>query len=97
LSSAESSSSFCRRIAFIFWSLILTALNHRLAAALAVAHRHEPGHRRLAFPKGQRFSSDTEAHWRGIRHELSGRMQILQRLGREESAEFVIASLLLEV
>jgi DNA-binding LacI/PurR family transcriptional regulator len=45
-------------------------LNHRLAAALAVDHLRELGHRRVAFIKGQRFSSDTESRWRGIRHVM---------------------------
>jgi len=45
-------------------------LNHRLAAALAVDHLRGLGHRRLAFIKGQRFSSDTESRWRGIRHVM---------------------------
>ena len=40
-------------------------LNHRVAAELAVAHLSGLGHRRLAFIKGQKFSSDTEARWRG--------------------------------
>jgi DNA-binding LacI/PurR family transcriptional regulator len=43
-------------------------LNHRLAAELAIDHLNKLGHRRLAFIKGQRFSSDTETRWRGIRH-----------------------------
>jgi DNA-binding LacI/PurR family transcriptional regulator len=45
-------------------------LNHRLAAGLAIDHLSALGHRRLAFIKGQRFSSDTEARWRGIRHAM---------------------------
>ena len=45
-------------------------LNHRLAAALAIDHLRGLGHRRLAFIKGQRFSSDTESRWRGIRHVM---------------------------
>ena len=45
-------------------------LNHRLAATLAVDHLRGLGHRRLAFIKGQRFSSDTESRWRGIRHVM---------------------------
>jgi DNA-binding LacI/PurR family transcriptional regulator len=45
-------------------------LNHRLAAALAVDHLRGLGHRRLAFIKGQKFSSDTESRWRGILHVM---------------------------
>jgi LacI family transcriptional regulator len=48
-------------------------LNHRLAAELAVDHLSGLGHRRLAFIKGQRFSSDTEARWRGICHAMKKR------------------------
>jgi LacI family transcriptional regulator len=45
-------------------------LNHRLAADLAIDHLSRLGHRRVAFIKGQGFSSDTEARWRGIRHVM---------------------------
>jgi DNA-binding LacI/PurR family transcriptional regulator len=45
-------------------------LNHRLAAALAIEHLNSLGHRRVAFIKGQGFSSDTEARWLGIRHVM---------------------------
>ncbi len=45
-------------------------LNHRVAAELAINHLSELGHRRVAFIKGQRFSSDTESRWRGIRHAM---------------------------
>jgi DNA-binding LacI/PurR family transcriptional regulator len=56
-------------------------LNHRFAAALAVDHLHGLGHRRLAFLKGQRFSSDTEARWRGIRHAMQKKgLTILPKL-----------------
>jgi LacI family transcriptional regulator len=48
-------------------------LNHRLAAELAIGHLSGLGHRRLAFIKGQRFSSDTEARWRGIRHAMKNK------------------------
>jgi DNA-binding LacI/PurR family transcriptional regulator len=42
-------------------------LNHEHAAAKAIAHLHQLGHRRLAFIKGQPFSSDTTVRWRTIR------------------------------
>ena len=45
-------------------------LNHRRAAELAIDHLRGLGHRQLAFIKGQEFSSDTEARWRGIRHGM---------------------------
>ncbi len=45
-------------------------LNHRMAAELAIEHLSKLGHRRMAFIKGQRFSSDTESRWRGIRYAM---------------------------
>lgn len=41
-------------------------LNHRRAAALAIEHLFQLGHRRIAFIKGQSFSSDTEVRWKAI-------------------------------
>jgi DNA-binding LacI/PurR family transcriptional regulator len=41
-------------------------LDHRRAADLALEHLFKLGHRRIAFIKGQEFSSDTEARWDGI-------------------------------
>ena len=41
-------------------------LNHQRAAALALDYLHALGHRRIAFIKGQEFSSDTETRWRSI-------------------------------
>ena len=56
-------------------------LNHRLAAELAVDHLSGLGHRRLAFIKGQKFSSDTEARWRGTCHAMKKRgLTILPKL-----------------
>ena len=41
-------------------------LDHRRAAELALEHLFKLGHRRIAFIKGQEFSSDTEARWDAI-------------------------------
>jgi DNA-binding LacI/PurR family transcriptional regulator len=41
-------------------------LDHQRAADLALAHLVELGHRRIAFIKGQTFSSDTEARWQAF-------------------------------
>ncbi|ABF39538.1 transcriptional regulator, LacI family [Candidatus Koribacter versatilis Ellin345] len=42
-------------------------LNHDRSAELAIGHLHELGHRRIAFIKGQSFSSDTQVRWDSIR------------------------------
>jgi LacI family transcriptional regulator len=42
-------------------------LDHEQAAAKAIEHLHALGHRRIAYIKGQRFSSDTTVRWRTIR------------------------------
>jgi DNA-binding LacI/PurR family transcriptional regulator len=41
-------------------------LNHRRAVAMAIEHLHGLGHRRIAFIKGQEFSSDTAVRWSAI-------------------------------
>jgi DNA-binding LacI/PurR family transcriptional regulator len=41
-------------------------LDHRRAAELALEHLFKLGHRRIAFIKGQEFSSDTETRWNAI-------------------------------
>jgi DNA-binding LacI/PurR family transcriptional regulator len=41
-------------------------LDHNLAAQLALQHLQELGHTRIAFMKGQDFSSDTETRWRAL-------------------------------
>jgi LacI family transcriptional regulator len=38
-------------------------LDHALAAKLAMEHLAQLGHRKIAFIKGQKFSSDTEIRW----------------------------------
>ncbi|PYY17949.1 MAG: LacI family transcriptional regulator, partial [Acidobacteria bacterium] len=42
-------------------------LDHRRAALLALEHLLQLGHRRIAFIKGQPFSSDTDTRWSSIR------------------------------
>lgn len=42
-------------------------INHRKAATLALGHLSGLGHRKIAFIKGQSFSSDTAARWEAIR------------------------------
>jgi DNA-binding LacI/PurR family transcriptional regulator len=42
-------------------------LNHDTAAELALRHLSELGHQRIAFIKGQSFSSDTEVRWEAKR------------------------------
>jgi DNA-binding LacI/PurR family transcriptional regulator len=41
-------------------------LDHKRAAELALEHLYHLGHRRIAFIKGQFFSSDTEVRWNAI-------------------------------
>ncbi len=61
-------------------------LNHAKAACLALQHLATLGHRRIAFIKGQEFSSDTEVRWEAVREaarkfgidvkkELTGRLE----------------------
>ncbi len=47
-------------------------VNHTRAAELALDHLLELGHRRIAYIKGQSFSSDTQVRWDAIR-EACGR------------------------
>jgi DNA-binding LacI/PurR family transcriptional regulator len=43
------------------------SLNHSRAARLALDHLTGLGHRKIAFIKGQVFSSDTEVRWKAVR------------------------------
>ena len=42
-------------------------LDHGRAACMALQHLSKLGHRRIAFIKGQEFSSDTEVRWEAVR------------------------------
>jgi len=42
-------------------------LDHLFASRLALEHLVGLGHRKIAFIKGQQFSSDTEVRWEGVR------------------------------
>jgi DNA-binding LacI/PurR family transcriptional regulator len=41
-------------------------LDHRFAAELALAHLYSLGHRRIAFIRGQPFSSDSDERWKNL-------------------------------
>ncbi len=47
--------------------VLTIALDHETAARYAISHLFDLGHRRIAFIKGQTFSTDTLARWAGIR------------------------------
>ena len=48
-------------------------LNHRHAAELGVGHFFTLGHQKIAFIKGQNFSSDTEIRWETIKQSIAKR------------------------
>jgi DNA-binding LacI/PurR family transcriptional regulator len=50
-------------------------LDHNLAAQLALQHLQKLGHTRIAFIKGQDFSSDTETRWRAL-HSVAKQLGI---------------------
>jgi len=54
---------------------ISVELDHRLAAHQALEHLQKLGHQRIAFIKGQAFSSDTSRRWKAIR-EVAGKLGI---------------------
>ena len=58
-------------------------LDHDHAAELALEHLMQHGHRRIAFIKGQEFSSDTEVRWHAI-------LNTARRLGLKVDAKLTI-------
>jgi DNA-binding LacI/PurR family transcriptional regulator len=59
-------------------------LDHRRAAELVLNHLHSLGHRKLAFMRGQPFSSDSDSRW----NEL---MAVAAELGVEVDPELVVS------
>jgi DNA-binding LacI/PurR family transcriptional regulator len=64
-------------------SVTNVVLDHRRAAELTLTHLYSLGHRRVAFMRGQPFSSDSFARWRGI-------VQVSNELGLEMRPELIV-------
>lgn len=58
-------------------------LDHMKAAELTLSHLHSLGHRKIAFMRGQPFSSDSDARWKGL-------LAIAGKLGLSICAELVV-------
>jgi len=66
-------------------------LNHAKAACLALQHLAALGHRKVAFIKGQAFSSDTEVRWEAVREAakkfgIDVKQQLIGQLEGESSS-----------
>ncbi len=59
-------------------------LDHALAAELALTHLYSLGHRKIAFMRGQPFSSDSDERWKNL-------VAVAKRLGLEIKPELVIS------
>ncbi|MFT4113145.1 LacI family DNA-binding transcriptional regulator [Silvibacterium sp.] len=64
-------------------SVVNIELDHMLAARYALEHLEKLGHRRIAFIKGQTFSSDTRPRWRAI-------CKVAEELGLEIDPHLVV-------
>jgi DNA-binding LacI/PurR family transcriptional regulator len=73
-------------------------LDHASAADLAIKHLKKLGHRRIAFIKGQEFSSDTHVRWESVKAaaEQQG-MQVLDKLTAQLEGELASPQLGYEV
>ena len=58
-------------------------LDHRRAAELTLNHLYGLGHRKIAFMRGQPFSSDSDERWKGL-------VEVAERLGIEIKPELVV-------
>ncbi|MBT9332223.1 LacI family DNA-binding transcriptional regulator [Paracidobacterium acidisoli] len=63
--------------------MVTIELDHLSAARYALGHLAELGHRRIAFIKGQSFSSDTSARWGAIR-------KVCTETGLKQDPELVV-------
>jgi DNA-binding LacI/PurR family transcriptional regulator len=59
-------------------------LDHMRAAELALTHLYDLGHRKIAFMRGQPFSSDSDTRWKSL-------VVVAERLGLEIKPELVIS------
>lgn len=59
-------------------------LDHARAAELALTHLHSLGHRKIAFMRGQPFSSDSDERWKSL-------VKVAERLGLEINPELVVS------
>jgi LacI family transcriptional regulator len=59
-------------------------LDHARAAELVLTHLYSLGHRKIAFMRGQPFSSDSDERWNGL-------VSVAQQLGIEIKPELVVA------
>jgi len=59
-------------------------LDHARAAELALTHLYSLGHRKIAFMRGQPFSSDSDERWKGL-------TAVAERLGLEIDPQLVVS------
>jgi DNA-binding LacI/PurR family transcriptional regulator len=59
-------------------------LDHARAAELTLTHLYSLGHRKIAFMRGQTFSSDSDERWKGL-------VAVAERLGLEIKPELVVS------
>jgi DNA-binding LacI/PurR family transcriptional regulator len=58
-------------------------LDHERAAELALGHLHRLGHRKIAYMRGQLFSSDSRSRWRSTLH-------VARSLGLQVSPDLIV-------
>ncbi|HVU47606.1 MAG TPA: LacI family DNA-binding transcriptional regulator [Terracidiphilus sp.] len=59
-------------------------LDHRRAAELALSHLYSLGHRKIAFMRGQPFSSDSDERWKSL-------VAVAEQMGIEIKPELVVS------